>query len=325
MGQIEGALDIYQNAGAPSNGVNEVQTITPSAVPDSGTFKLKYEGYETAALDFDASAAEMQTALNAIPSIGAGGVAVALDGGTGVYTVTFSGANLAKRALALISVVSNEVLDSSADPVTLTVAESVAGVLATCLGAAPGALLMDTTNKVLYVNTGTAAAPTWSVFVSGVLASAAELNLIDGSVAGTAVASKAAVLGANKNLDVLAIADLKLGAGAGTSIVPTAAQINLLLQAVAAGKKVAHGVCTVDAASKDVVTGLTTVEAVIVSMVGDPTMTHMFSSGTVGDQAGAPAAGSIRIKSWKPTAANDVTPIAAASVFGNVAWIAIGT
>lgn len=66
-----------------------------------------------------------------------------------------------------------------------------------------------------------------------VSASAAELNLIDGSVAGTAVASKAAVLGANKNLDVLAVADLKLGAGAGTSVTSTAAELNLLDGSVA--------------------------------------------------------------------------------------------
>lgn len=66
--------------------------------------------------------------------------------------------------------------------------------------------------------------------VDGVTASAAEINLIDGSVAGTAVASKAAVLGANKNLDVLVVADggLALGSGAGTAITSTAAELNKL-------------------------------------------------------------------------------------------------
>jgi len=61
-----------------------------------------------------------------------------------------------------------------------------------------------------------------------VTAAAAELNLLDTSVAGTAVASKALVLGANKNVDVLAIADLKLGAGAGTSVGVTAPELNVL-------------------------------------------------------------------------------------------------
>ncbi|RJP48713.1 MAG: hypothetical protein C4586_08320 [Anaerolineaceae bacterium] len=63
--------------------------------------------------------------------------------------------------------------------------------------------------------------------ITGLTASAAELNLLDGSVAGTAVASKALALGADKNVDVLAVADLKLGAGAGTSVTATAAELNV--------------------------------------------------------------------------------------------------
>ena len=50
-----------------------------------------------------------------------------------------------------------------------------------------------------------------------------------------------------------------------------------------------------------------------------------FVTCSIGDQAGAPAAGSILIKSWKPTANNDVTPIAATTFTKNVNWIAIGT
>lgn len=56
-----------------------------------------------------------------------------------------------------------------------------------------------------------------------------ELETIDGVVAGTVTASKALVVGANKELDTLAIADggLKLGSGAGTAIGATAAELNL--------------------------------------------------------------------------------------------------
>lgn len=61
-----------------------------------------------------------------------------------------------------------------------------------------------------------------------VTASASELNAAKGVTPGTAVASKAAVLGANKNLDVLAILDLKLGAGAGTSLTSTINELNAL-------------------------------------------------------------------------------------------------
>ncbi len=61
-----------------------------------------------------------------------------------------------------------------------------------------------------------------------VTATAAEVNLLDNTVAGTAVASRALALGADKNVDTLVIADngLMLGAGAGTAVTATAAEIN---------------------------------------------------------------------------------------------------
>lgn len=61
-------------------------------------------------------------------------------------------------------------------------------------------------------------------------ASSAELNLADGSVAGTAVASKLLCLGADKNVDTIAVADggFKLGSGAGTAVTSTAAELNEL-------------------------------------------------------------------------------------------------
>lgn len=59
-------------------------------------------------------------------------------------------------------------------------------------------------------------------------ATAAEINKLAGVSGGTTTASKALVVGSNKNLDTLVIADsgLKLGSGAGTAITATAAQIN---------------------------------------------------------------------------------------------------
>ena len=83
---------------------------------------------------------------------------------------------------------------------------------------------------------------------TAVTATAAELNLLDTSVAGTAVASKALVLGANKNIDTIVIADggLYLGAGAGTAVTATAAEINVL-DAVTAGAVTASKALVVDA------------------------------------------------------------------------------
>ena len=54
-----------------------------------------------------------------------------------------------------------------------------------------------------------------------------ELNLADGSIAGTAVASKLACLGSNKELDEFHTAALYLGAGAGTQVTATAAELNI--------------------------------------------------------------------------------------------------
>ena len=250
MGQIEGSIGPYINAGTPVDGTDEIQTITPSAAPASGTFRLVFDGYKTSLLAWNVSAAAMQTALNLLSSLGTGGVAVALNGGTGVYTITFSGADVAKRAQNLITVEDNTVLDASEDAVTLTVAEGTPGVKATALGALKGALLIDTTNGVLFINTGTAETPVWQNFIPTDLVSAAELETLDGVTAGTVTASKAVVVGSNKNLDVLAIADLKLGAGAGTSVTSTAAELNLLDTAEAGVAKA--GIALVAGADKNV-------------------------------------------------------------------------
>lgn len=56
----------------------------------------------------------------------------------------------------------------------------------------------------------------------------AELGLLQSLTAGTVSANKALVVGADKNLDTLAIADggLKLGSGAGTAVTATATELN---------------------------------------------------------------------------------------------------
>lgn len=87
----------------------------------------------------------------------------------------------------------------------------------------------DGTNRKLVIPSGSALTAA-GVELASVTASAAEINVLDGVVAGTVSASKALVVGANKNLDTLAIADggLKLGAGAGTAVTSTADELNLL-------------------------------------------------------------------------------------------------
>lgn len=98
--------------------------------------------------------------------------------------------------------------------------------------------------------------------------------------------------------------------------------------AVAAGYKVARGQTTTGSASDTVVTGLATVVAVVASLEDNPVVGCSFASAAIGDQAGTPAAGSILVKTWKPTTAGagGNPDLVAASTFSKkVNWIAIGT
>ncbi|HUC07805.1 MAG TPA: hypothetical protein VMR96_06920, partial [Solirubrobacterales bacterium] len=84
-------------SGFPGNqpGPAEVQAITVRG--DSGTFKLTFSGSTTPAIAFNASASAVETALNALPSIGGVGGSVTVVGGPGdpsgsaPYTITFGG------------------------------------------------------------------------------------------------------------------------------------------------------------------------------------------------------------------------------------------
>jgi hypothetical protein len=86
-----------------SGGTNEVQTATITGVPTGGTFTLTYAGQTTGTIAYNATAAVVQTALEALSNIGVGDVAV--TGGPGPatpYTITFTGA-LAKKDVAVMT------------------------------------------------------------------------------------------------------------------------------------------------------------------------------------------------------------------------------
>lgn len=78
-------------AGVPgASGTNEVQTVTITGAPTGGTFTLTFDGQTTAAIAYDATAAAVQSALEALTSVGTGNVLCAGGPlpGAGV-TVTF--------------------------------------------------------------------------------------------------------------------------------------------------------------------------------------------------------------------------------------------
>lgn len=167
MPYIEGAISrILPNAGVPSAGTSEVQTLTIGGTPTGGTFRLAFEGYETAAITWTATDATLvsniDTALEALNNIGTGGVTTAagtVTSGIGTVTITFAG-NLAKKAVATITVADNSLTGTSP---TLAVAETTPGVDATYRGMGKGLIVTDTTNGKLYINSGTAQVPVWTV------------------------------------------------------------------------------------------------------------------------------------------------------------------
>lgn len=84
-------------------GTNEVQTATITGTPTGGTFTLTYAGQTTTAIAYNATAAAVQTALEALSNIDPADVVV--TGGPGVttpYTITFGG-KLAGRDVTAIT------------------------------------------------------------------------------------------------------------------------------------------------------------------------------------------------------------------------------
>ncbi|WP_399553823.1 hypothetical protein OG473_39825 (plasmid) [Streptomyces anulatus] len=75
---------------------NEVQTLTVTGAPTGGTFTITWSGQTTAALAYNATAAQVQTALEALSNIAPGDVAV--TGATGgPWTLTWGGTQLGEN------------------------------------------------------------------------------------------------------------------------------------------------------------------------------------------------------------------------------------
>ncbi|MDI4231441.1 DUF2190 family protein [Bradyrhizobium sp. Arg237L] len=96
------------------------------------------------------------------------------------------------------------------------------------------------------------------------------------------------------------------------------------LDGPAGGLRVVGGQLTTATASDTVVTGLSKVLSAVASFESDPGDDPMLVSAQIGDQAGAPVAGSIVVKTWKNTGGTDPTPVAATTFAKKVNWIAIG-
>ncbi|MHC4464083.1 MAG: flagellar hook-basal body complex protein [Planctomycetota bacterium] len=71
------------NGSGGSTETSELQTLTADGLATGGTFTLTYNGQTTAAIAFDATTAQIQTALNALSTVGTDEIVV---GGTGLDT-----------------------------------------------------------------------------------------------------------------------------------------------------------------------------------------------------------------------------------------------
>lgn len=158
---------IILSGGAPVNGTNEIQTVTFGAGITAGTFKLKTPNGEiTGAITWSATnatlIANVDAALEALPSIGASGVVTAdstLSSGIGNLTVTFSGANVAKHPIGAMTVTSQPTGG------TVSITASTPGVSPTG-GAATekGCILVRTDTGDGYINQGAPPNISWIKF-----------------------------------------------------------------------------------------------------------------------------------------------------------------
>jgi hypothetical protein len=161
------AVPVYLiSPGAPAAGTNAVQSLTMTGGPTSGSFTLSFEGVQSATIPWNATTAQVETALNNLPTVASGGTAsigVAVTGGAfpgTAMTITFSGDGVAKRPATLLVLQWNGLIGGT-NP-TVTPATSTPGVAAFGRGAPIGAIIVDTTNGVAYKNSGTPSTPVWS-------------------------------------------------------------------------------------------------------------------------------------------------------------------
>lgn len=111
---IDFTLDLNGNVKWLTSG--EQRRLTFSAVPDAGTFTITYGTLTTAALQFNATANQVQTALRALAGLGD----VAVGGNfTDGFLITFVGVDS-----PIAAVTSTSSLTNGVDPVNITVANA---------------------------------------------------------------------------------------------------------------------------------------------------------------------------------------------------------
>jgi len=116
----------WLNTNEGTAAVDEVQTISSTAT--GGTFTMSFGGQTTGALNWNSTAAQIDTALEALSTIGAGNVTCAGGPLAADVTVTFAG-TLAGTDAALITVDNTNMTGGTASVAETTPGRAVQGVL----------------------------------------------------------------------------------------------------------------------------------------------------------------------------------------------------
>lgn len=136
-------------AGQALGGItNEQQTVTITGTPTGGTYTLSFNGEVTSTIVFNATAGAVLTALEALPSIEPGDVAVTGGPHPGTpIVVTFLGAYAGQNVAMMIAAGSFTGGTSPAIAVTQTIpgGDTVVDVPAVPAGAVQGNVYLDTT------------------------------------------------------------------------------------------------------------------------------------------------------------------------------------
>ena len=146
-------------AGAPTDGINEVQRLTPGGTITGGSFKLTFETKQTAVIPWNATAAQVKAALEALANVNVGDVIVTGGPIDSAFVAVEFTLNLGGALRTEMTVQSSL---TGTDP-TLTPSSPTGGQVGSYRGAQPGAILQDITNGILYRNVGTRATPNWEV------------------------------------------------------------------------------------------------------------------------------------------------------------------
>ena len=122
------------------SGTNEKQTVTLMGAITGGSFKLTFDGQQTGSIAYNASAATIQTELEALSNIDVGDVAVTGDDG-GPWTIEFKGL-LADTDVPVLEV-DDSLLEATNEQQTISLASCTGGTFALGFGG-------DTTDPIAY-------------------------------------------------------------------------------------------------------------------------------------------------------------------------------